>query len=368
MTGSEPTEDDLADILQHRISALEGKQPDSKEEQKRWTKAVKRLTREVDVFVDDENITVDDKVRILHEKLVDSIKEGKKFERLSQITQRKLEYTERQKDTAEAELTKVTAVKSKLETLCKELQKQQRTLASENQRIVAEEQEKRKNLSNQFQETIADVKFKMEDQSQAHLEQAKENVELRAKLNDIVAKYEERDTILKEQSTRNDERMKLLDEQIQAQKGAYGGELERLIKENEALKAAKQLLEERNNEYNEKFTQFQETLTKSNSVFDTFKAELDRTQQALKKSEKDNAELRDKANESAKLCLDLANERVTLQEQISKATKKGEALAKLCKSLQAERAAGFAPPAREAVAEGSSEQHTAKDLPAKPDC
>ena len=41
-----------------------------------------------------------------------------------------------------------------------------------------------------------------------------------------------------------------------------------------------------------------------------FKAELDRTQAALKKSEQDNAELREKANASAKMVVDLANERV----------------------------------------------------------
>lgn len=342
MTGSESG---IADLLALRISELEGKQPEQKEEQKRWNKAVKHLLKEVDHLVSDQNTCADEKVKALQEKLTDAITEGKKHERLQQLTQRKLDFAQSRVETTEAELTKTTAVKSKLETLCKELQKQHKILAAENARIVAEEHEKRKSLSDHFQETIADVKVKMEDQAKAHLEQTTENVELRAKLKEIVGKYEERDVILKEQSTKNDERMKLLDEQIQAQKGAYGGELERLVQENEMLKQAEKLQSARIEEYNKKFTQFQDTLTKSNGMFDTFKAELDRTQAALKKSEQDNAELREKANASAKMVVDLANERVALQEQASKATKKREALEKLCKSLQAERA-GFAPPAR----------------------
>merc|ERR1712078_899542 len=117
-----------------------------------------------------------------------------------------------------------------------------------------------------------------------------------------------------------------MDQQIQKQAGLYGEERQKLIVENEELKKTEKLLTDRVNDYSEKFVQFQDTLTKSNGMFEVFKSELE------------NNELRSKANDAAKTMIDLANEKIQLQDQLSKAEKKKDALEKLCKSLQAELA------------------------------
>merc|ERR1719240_40744 len=283
-------------------------------------------------------MSLEKKVATLHEKLVESIQEEKKHERLYQTAQRKLEFVQREKEHLDSELTKTVTVKTKLETLCKELQKQQKAIAAENARIVAEESENRKKLQANFNETIEDVKKKMEVEGEARLEQARENMELRTKLKEIADRYEERDHLLKEQSTKNSERMQLMDQQIQKQAGLYGEEMQKLIVENEELKKTEKLLTDRVNDYSEKFVQFQDTLTKSNGMFEVFKSELDKARQNLQKSESENNELRSKANEAAKTMIDLANEKIQLQDQLSKAEKKREALEKLCKLLQTELA------------------------------
>merc|ERR1719387_1402343 len=129
-----------------------------------------------------------------------------------------------------------------------------------------------------------------------------------------------------------------MDQQIQKQAGLYGEEMQKLIVENEELKKTEKLLTDRVNDYSEKFVQFQDTLTKSNGMFEVFKSELDKARAQLQKSETENSELRSKANDAAKTMIDLANEKIQLQDQLSKAEKKKEALEKLCKSLQAELA------------------------------
>merc|ERR1719387_1787085 len=127
-----------------------------------------------------------------------------------------------------------------------------------------------------------------------------------------------------------------MDQQIQKQAGLYGEEMQKLVVENEELKKTEKLLTERVNDYSEKFVQFQDTLTKSNGMFEFFKAELDKSRAQLQKSETENNELRSKANDAAKTMIDLANEKIQLQDQLSKAEKKREALEKLCKLLQTE--------------------------------
>merc|ERR1719240_2243617 len=270
-------------------------------------------------------MSLEKKVATLHEKLVESIQEEKKHERLYQTAQRKLEFVQREKEHLDSELTKTVTVKTKLETLCKELQKQQKAIAAENARIIAEESENRKKLQANFNETIDDVKKKMEVEGEARLEQARENADLRNKLKEIATRYEERDELLKEQSSKNSERMQLMDQEMQ-----------KLIVENEELKKTEKLLTDRVNDYSEKFVQFQDTLTKSNGMFEVFKSELDKARENLQKSEMENNELRSKANEAAMKMIDLANEKIQLQEQLSKAEKKRDALEKLCKSLKAE--------------------------------
>merc|ERR1719163_590888 len=161
-------------------------------------------------------------------------------------------------------------------------------------------------------------------------------MELRTKLKEIASRYEERDEILKEQSTKNSERMQLMDQQIQQQAGLYGEEMQKLIVENEELKKTEKILTDRVNDYSEKFVQFQDTLSKSNGMFEVFKSELDKARENLRKSETENNELRSKANEAAKTMIDLANEKIQMGDQLSKAEKKRDALEKLCKSQQAE--------------------------------
>merc|ERR1719235_2608227 len=147
-----------------------------------------------------------------------------------------------------------------------------------------------------------------------------------------------------------------MDQQIQKQAGLYSEEMQKLIVENEELKKTEKLLTERCNDYSEKFVQFQDTLTKSNGMFEMFKEELDKARENLRKSETENNELRSKANDAAKTMIDLANEKIQLQDGMSKAEKKKEALEKLCKSLQAELSS---------KRKGSAEEEEATDLTSK---
>jgi regulator of replication initiation timing len=73
------------------------------------------------------------------------------------------------------EFTKVSALRQKLESLCRELQRQNKILLDENKRVSTEEQQKRQELSTKFHNTIKDITSKLEEQGDERLQQIKEN-------------------------------------------------------------------------------------------------------------------------------------------------------------------------------------------------
>ncbi|POM63084.1 hypothetical protein PHPALM_27676, partial [Phytophthora palmivora] len=79
------------------------------------------------------------------------------------------------KSAVNTELVKTNTSKAKLEQLCRELQKQNKLIVSESRRIADEEDQKRRELSAQFQKTIEEVSAKMDKQGQDYVASLKEN-------------------------------------------------------------------------------------------------------------------------------------------------------------------------------------------------
>ncbi|MCD7462550.1 hypothetical protein HAX54_048752 [Datura stramonium] len=74
-----------------------------------------------------------------------------------------------------AERDSAIAVRDKLESLCRELQRQNKVLMDECKRVSSEGQNLRLDLSNKFQDAIKDVSNKLEEQKDECLLQFKEN-------------------------------------------------------------------------------------------------------------------------------------------------------------------------------------------------
>ena len=96
--------------------------------------------------------------------------------------QRSLEAAQRDKDNLTNELSRTNAVKSKLETLCKELQKQNKNVLEQSKQISTDEQRKRQELSEKFSETIKDVQNKIANHDEDRVKQDQENIKLREQL------------------------------------------------------------------------------------------------------------------------------------------------------------------------------------------
>ncbi|GJU90523.1 beta-taxilin isoform X2 [Tanacetum coccineum] len=233
------------------------------------------------------------------------------------------------------------SMRDKLESLCRELQRQNKILMDECKRVSSESQNLRLELSNKFQEAIKDVTTKLEEQRDDSLSQLKENEMLRNQL-----KQKEAQVALMEQQHAHQLKQKSLELQIadlkiqqheeklvkeQSQMNMYAEQVSQLLATEKNLRL--QLTAD-----GEKFQQFQDALVKSNEVFETFKQEIEKMAKSIKELRKENTFLKGKTDKSDYTLVQLVEEqRESLKKQLEKTKNQKERLESLCRSLQAER-------------------------------
>ncbi|KAG2312472.1 hypothetical protein Bca4012_027023 [Brassica carinata] len=235
-------------------------------------------------------------------------------------------------------------VRDKLESLCRELQRQNKMLMEECKRVSTEGQALRSDLSTKFQEAIKDVSIKLDKQKDESLSQLKENELLRTKLKHLADQY-----MLSEQQHEQGMKQKTLELQISELK--IKQHEEKLIHEQSQMKVyadqVSQLLATEKNlqlqltSDGEKFQQFQDALAKSNEVFETFrqefKQEIDKLSKEIKELRKENAFLKGKTERSDFTLVQLVEERERQKKLLEKTKNQKDKLETLCRTLQAER-------------------------------
>ncbi|XP_022892897.1 beta-taxilin isoform X4 [Olea europaea var. sylvestris] len=241
-----------------------------------------------------------------------------------------------------AERDSAIAVRDKLESLCRELQRQNKMLMDECKRVSNEGQDLRLDLSNKFQDAIKEVSSKLEQQKDDCLTQLKENDMLKTKLKQFADQYSLSEQQHAQKLKQKTLELQLADLKLQQQE-------EKLKQEQSQMKlyaeqVAQLLATEKNLRLQltadgEKFQQFQEALLKSNEVFETFKQEIEKMSKSMKDLKKENTFLKSKCDKTDVTLIEFANERERLKKQLEKTRNQKEKLESLCRSLQAERKA-----------------------------
>ncbi|KAF5729512.1 beta-taxilin isoform X1 [Tripterygium wilfordii] len=239
-----------------------------------------------------------------------------------------------------AERDAAISVRDKLESLCRELQRQNKILMDECKRVSTEGQSLRLDLSAKFQDAIKDVSNKLEEQKDESLSQLKENEMLRIKLKQLVDQYDLSEEQHAQQLKQKNLELQIADLKIKQHEA-------KLVQEKSQMKLyAEQVSQLLATEKNlrlqltadgEKFQQFQEALLKSNEVFETFKQEIEKMAKSIKELKKENLFLKSKSEKSDVTLIELVGEREGLKKQLEKMKKQKEKLESLCRSLQAER-------------------------------
>ncbi|CAI5523573.1 unnamed protein product [Closterium sp. Naga37s-1] len=125
--------------------------------------------------VDDPEVSADEKIKILHSKIMAQAREAKAGDKESAALLKKIDQLTRERDSVMAEMRKSATLRGKLETLCRELQKQNKTILEESKKAANEQQQKREELSSKFLDSIKDIELRLEEQGAERSSHLKEN-------------------------------------------------------------------------------------------------------------------------------------------------------------------------------------------------
>ncbi|KAG8506804.1 Alpha-taxilin [Galemys pyrenaicus] len=302
------------------------------------------------------------------------LEEHRNSQKQMKLLQKKQSQLVQEKDHLRGEHSKAVLARSKLESLCRELQRHNRSLKvaalspcrghsgfcdfldfhfslEEGVQRAREEEEKRKEVTSHFQVTLNDIQLQMEQHNERNSKLRQENMELAERLKKLIEQYELREEHIDKVFKHKDLQQQLVDAKLQQAQEMLKEAEERhqrekdfLLKEAvesqrmcELMKQQETHLKQQLALYTEKFEEFQNTLSKSSEVFTTFKQEMEKMTKKIKKLEKETTMYRSRWESSNKALLEMAEEKTLRDKELEGLQVKIQRLEKLCRALQTER-------------------------------
>ncbi|KAG0638486.1 myosin-like coiled-coil protein-domain-containing protein [Tuber brumale] len=307
-------------------------------------RAVRRANKELAELVSSREDHLA-KVDAIQNKYSELLYEMKRLERDYAKSRKRADQLQKEKDHSRSEMQKAVSMKHKLETLCRELQKENKRIKEtqdESKKLAQSEQQKREELSNKFENTIMEIKNRMEEENDGGSCKANAGVDelFKAKFKSLVDQYEMRElhcySLIRTKELEVQWNLARYEQQRkQAEQEAHRAKA--LHAQVSTFSQTEAELRSQLNIYVEKFKQVEDTLNNSNDLFLTFRKEMEEMSKKTKRLEKENLTLSRKSDTTNRNLLKMAEERTKHQKELEILRKKNSKLENLCRALQAER-------------------------------
>lgn len=295
--------------------------------------------------------TPEEKLAALCKKYADLLEESRNVQKQMKILQKKQAQIVKEKVHLQSEHSKAILARSKLESLCRELQRHNKTLKEENMQQAREEEERRKEATAHFQVTLNEIQAQLEQHDTHNARLRQENIELGEKLKKLIEQYSMREEHIDKVFKHKEVQQQLVDvklhqtsQLIKEADEKHQREREFLLKEAtesrhkyEQMRQQEVQLKQQLSLYMDKFEEFQTTMAKSNELFTTFRQEMEKMTKKIKKLEKETLLWRTKWENNNKALLQMAEEKTVRDKEYKAFQVKLERLEKLCRALQTER-------------------------------
>ncbi|XP_025945399.1 gamma-taxilin isoform X2 [Apteryx rowi] len=327
--------------------------PDGQQDPESEKHKEKTLGKEVLLLMQALNTlsTPEEKLAALCKKYADLLEESRNVQKQMKILQKKQAQVVKEKVHLQSEHSKAILARSKLESLCRELQRHNKTLKEENMQQAREEEERRKEATAHFQITLNEIQAQLEQHDIHNAKLRQENIELGEKLKKLIEQYalreEHIDKVFKHKELQQqlvDAKLQQTTQLIKEAEEKHQREREFLLKEAtesrhkcEQMKQQEAQLKQQLSLYMDKFEEFQTTMAKSNELFTTFRQEMEKMTKKIKKLEKETIVWRTKWENNNKALLQMAEEKTVRDKEYKGFQIKLERLEKLCRALQTER-------------------------------
>ncbi|XP_061819834.2 gamma-taxilin isoform X3 [Nerophis lumbriciformis] len=264
--------------------------------------------------------TPEEKLAALCKKYADLLEESRCMQKRLKTLQKKQSQIVKEKIHLQGEHSKAILARSKLESLCRELQRHNKTLKEENAQRSREYEEQRKEVMLHFQMTLSDIEVQMEQHSSRNTKLRQENMELAEKLKKLIEQYELREEHIDKVFKHKELQQQLMDAKLQRitemmkeveDKQQREGDL--LLKEALASRHKCELMKEQELQLKQQMTN------------------------KIKKLEKETTQWRTKWESNNQALLQMAEEKTLSDGHFKALHGKLELLERLCRALQKER-------------------------------
>ncbi|XP_039289310.1 LOW QUALITY PROTEIN: alpha-taxilin [Nilaparvata lugens] len=300
--------------------------------------------------------TTEEKLAAMCKKYADIFDENRKVQLALKQSEKRNGALQREKEQLQADQSKSILTRSRLENLCRELQRQNKAIKDESLSKIREEEEKRKEVSAKFQSTLSEINNLMQQNSDKNSKLRDDNLDMNARLKSVCEQYELREKEVDRIAKQMQLESQLAEAKLAKAKMEMAAERELFVREKQQLlveitQYQARCQEFQTNEinlrkqislYNEKYDEFQKALAKSNEVFGGFKVEMDKMSKKIIKLEKETITWKQRWENSHQALLSMADDKQRCDQELGLVSRKLGALQGLCRTLQAERTAMLA--------------------------
>lgn len=268
-----------------------------------------------------------------------------------QKAERQVQQLLREKEQLQSECNRALLAKSRLESLCRELQKQCRTVKDECLMRIRDEEEKRREVASKFQTTLLDITAVLEENQSRSLQLKEENTQLAQRLKALIDHYDlwekNVDNVLQQKELQVQvatTHLARAQAQLQQERQAFMAEKQMVLKQvsdserkTAELVARESHLRQELSSHATKYEEFQGALTQSNQLFRTFKLDMEKMSKKIKKLEKETVQWKSRWAASNKALTEITAEKQSREKELEAAQQRVGKLEKLCRALQLER-------------------------------
>ncbi|XP_061667907.1 beta-taxilin [Syngnathoides biaculeatus] len=243
------------------------------------------------------------------------------------------------------------AERSKLASLCRDVQDHYYTLREDALRRCQEDEEKRSEMAAHFQTSLAEIQTQIEQHSARNEKLCEDNAKLSEKLHSLLEQCQRREESLEKVNHHHNLQQQLTSAKLDQANALLADAEQKHRREKEyllaealdktrkcfAMKEEELSMKKKLALYSKKFDEFQTTLAKSNEIYARFKNEMENMSVKMKTLEKESNVWKLRFENCNRALTDLLEERSEKGEEYKVFVVTIRKLEKLCRALQDER-------------------------------
>jgi len=279
------------------------------------------------------------KIDTLQKRCTELLFEMKRLERENAKNKKRGDQLQKEKDHGRTELSKTVTLKDKLEKLCRELQRENNRLKSENKTLQDAEKSNHEDWDTKYEQMLWQLQDYQEEKDNPPAQFVDMGVEdlFRQRFKSLIDQYELRELHFHSLMRTKELEVQYNIARFERERESAKQEIARSRGLNtQVLTFSKTEQELRNqlNIYVDKFKQVEDTLNNSNDLFLTFRKEMEEMSKKTKRLEKENSTLTRKHDLTNRNILEMAEERTRTNQELEAFRKKNEKLTGIINQMQ----------------------------------